>query len=67
MKTNNMLVLGLIALLGAMSAGSSMAYDHDNKGWYDSNHHRHAFISHNHHRGYWDHDKSGAKIFINVD
>lgn len=48
-------------------AGRSLAhYDHDDKGWFDEHHHHHDFIMHNGHRGYWDHDDKGAKIFINL-
>jgi hypothetical protein len=50
----------------ALAASRTLAYDHDDKGWFDANHHHHAFIHHNGHRGYWDHDKTGAKIFITV-
>jgi hypothetical protein len=50
----------------AVAAGRTLAYDHDSSGWFDSHHHHHAFTHHNGHRGYWDHDKGGAKIFITV-
>ena len=56
----------LVALFIAVGAGRAMAYDHDDKGWFDEHHHHHAFIQHNGHQGYWDHDKSGAQIFINI-
>jgi hypothetical protein len=56
----------LAALIVAVSAGAASAYDHDNTGYFDEHHQHHKFIHHNGHRGYWDHDKSGAKIFINV-
>lgn len=65
-KHTNMLVLALVTLFVALSAGYSMAYEHDSKGWFDEHHHHHAFIKHNGHRGYWDHDKHGAKVFITV-
>ena len=56
----------LVALFVAVGAGRAMAYDHDDKGWFDNQHNHHAFIQHNGHQGYWDHDKSGAQIFINI-
>jgi hypothetical protein len=56
----------LVALFVAVGAGRTMAYDHDDKGWFDNQHQHHAFIQHNGHQGYWDHDKSGAQIFINI-
>jgi hypothetical protein len=56
----------LVALFVAVGAGRTMAYDHDDKGWFDDQHQHHAFIQHNGHQGYWDHDKSGAQIFINI-
>jgi hypothetical protein len=58
--------LALVAFILAVGAGRTLAYDHDDKGWIDDQHHHHNFIHHGGHRGYWDHDKSGAKIFINV-
>ena len=54
------------ALLVTATAGIASAYDHDKTGWFDDHHHHHSFTRHNGHRGYWDHDKSGAKIFITV-
>lgn len=60
-------LLSLIAILfAAASGGQALAYDHDEKGWFDKDHHHHPFVKHNGHRGYWDHDKNGTKIFINV-
>jgi hypothetical protein len=56
----------LAAFFLSVGAGAAMAYDHDDKGWFDNQHHHHAFTHHNGHRGYWDHDKSGAKIFITI-
>ena len=56
----------LAVLFVAVAAGTAQAYDHDKTGWFDDNHHHHSFTHHNGHRGYWDHDKSGAKIFITV-
>ena len=57
------ILAGLFIIAGA---GRTMAYDHDDKGWFDENHQHHAFIQHNGHRGYWDHDRRGAQIFINI-
>lgn len=62
----NLLPALLALLFITASAAPILAYDHDDKGWYDSHHHRHAFSHHNGHRGYWDHDNSGARIFISV-
>jgi hypothetical protein len=59
------LILSLTAVFASIGAVRSMAYTHDNRGWYDDHHHRHAFIMHNHHRGYWD-NQGGAKVFINI-
>jgi hypothetical protein len=56
----------LAVLFIAVSPGRTLAYDHDDKGWFDENHQHHPFIQHSGHQGYWDHDKSGAQIFINV-
>jgi hypothetical protein len=56
----------LILALGALSATRVMAYDHDDRGWYDANHHRHPFILYHHHHGYWD-QRNGVRLFINVD
>jgi len=68
MKTTykNLLPSILAILFIAVGAGRVLAYDHDDKGWFDSQHHHHAFVHHNGHRGYWDHDNSGARIFINI-
>jgi hypothetical protein len=61
------LVLSILAVLFiAVGAGRALAYDHDDKGWFDEHHQHHPFIQHNGHQGYWDHDKSGAQIFINI-
>jgi len=61
------LVLSILAVLFiAISAGRTLAYDHDATGWFDNQHQHHAFIQHNGHQGYWDHDKSGAQIFVNI-
>jgi len=61
------LVLSILAVLFiAISAGRTLAYDHDTTGWFDEHHNHHPFIQHNGHQGYWDHDKSGVQIFINI-
>jgi hypothetical protein len=65
-KTANLLPSMMAALFIAIGAGRVLAYDHDDKGWFDSQHHHHSFVHHNGHRGYWDHDNSGARIFINI-
>ena len=57
------ILAGVLVMVGV---GTASAYDHDNSGWFDEHHAHHKFIHHNGHRGYWDHNKSGAKIFINV-
>jgi hypothetical protein len=59
------LILSLAALFTSVGAVRSLAYDHDSHGWYDDHHHRHAFIHHNGHRGYWD-QRDGTKVFINI-
>ena len=57
----------LVAALVVASAGKSFAhYDHDDKGWIDEKHQHHPFVHHNGHRGYWDKDDSGARIFIQI-
>jgi hypothetical protein len=68
MKTiqKNLVCSILVVLFIAVSAGRTLAYDHDDKGWFDEHHNHHAFIQHNGHQGYWDHDKNGAQIFINI-
>ena len=68
MKTiqKNLLPSILAVLFIAVSAGRILAYDHDDKGWFDEHHQHHPFIQHNGHRGYWDHDKNGVQIFINI-
>ena len=62
----NLVLSTLVVLFIGVSAGRTLAYDHDDKGWFDEHHHHHAFIQHEGHRGYWDHDKSGVKIFVNI-
>jgi hypothetical protein len=69
MKTiSKTLTLGLLlATFLVAGAGRSLAhYEHDDKGWYDEHHKHHDFIEHNGHRGYWDRDDHGAKIFITI-
>ncbi len=68
MKTNRKLSTSVLLLAFALAAaGPCFAhYDHDDKGWYDEHHVRHDFIMHEGHRGYWDTDDKGAKIFINI-
>ena len=56
----------LVSLFIAVGAGRALAYDHDSTGWFDNQHQHHAFIQHNGHRGYWDHNQSGAQVFINI-
>jgi hypothetical protein len=56
----------LVVLFIAAGAARTLAYDHDDKGWFDSQHHHHGFVHHGGHRGYWDHDNNGARIFINI-
>ena len=57
----------IAAVLVAGSASFACAhYEHDDRGWYDSNHHRHAYTNYHGHRGYWDHNDSGARIFIRI-
>jgi hypothetical protein len=57
----------LVATLIIAGTGRSLAhYDHDDKGWVDGHHQHHPYIMHNGHRGYWDQDDHGAKIFISI-
>ena len=56
----------LAVLFVAVSAGRTLAYDHDDKGWWDEHHVHHPFIEYNGHHGYWDHDQNGVRVFINV-
>ena len=56
----------LVTLFVAVSAGNSLAYEHDKTGYFDEHHTHHDFIHHGGHRGYYDHDKSGARVFIRV-
>jgi hypothetical protein len=63
------LIFGFIVLtLASFGATRASAYSnyHDDKHWYDKDGHRHSFVSHNGHHGYWD-TNGGAKIFINID
>ena len=65
--TKTILFSAFVAAFTLAGAGKSLAhYDHDDKGWYDEHHVRHDFVNHNGHRGYWDKDDHGAKIFINI-
>ena len=66
MKTSRyMLSLALVTLFIAMGASRTLAYDHDDKGWYDDHHVHHPFIYHDNHRGYWD-QHNGVRVFINI-
>jgi hypothetical protein len=67
-KTTKPILLAALALAFIVGgAGKALAhYDHDDKGWYDEHHHQHAFIMHGGHRGYWDNDKHGDRIFISI-
>ncbi len=57
----------LVAVLVAAGFGTASAhYTHDKKGWYDENHHRHAFVTHNGHRGFWDKNDHGIWAFISI-
>jgi hypothetical protein len=66
MKYTHLLPSILAVLFIAISAARVLAYDHDDKGWIDNQHQHHPFVQHSGHRGYWDHDKSGARVFINI-
>ncbi len=68
MKTiQKSLALSVLAVVFiAFGASHAQAYDHDSKGWIDEHHQHHPFIQHNGHQGYWDHDKSGSQIFVNI-
>jgi methyl coenzyme M reductase alpha subunit len=62
----NLLRSTLAVLFIAVGASRALAYDHDSNGWYDSNHHHHPYTHHDGHRGYWDQDQTGARIFISI-
>ncbi len=64
MKKLSMSGLLVLALVG-FSAGRTQAYDHDDRGWYDRDHHHHPFIYYHNHRGYWD-QRNGVRVFINI-
>jgi len=68
MKTiqTNLIRSALVLLFIAAGASRTLAYDHDGSGWFDNNHQHHAFIQHNGHRGYWDHNHSGVLVFITI-
>jgi hypothetical protein len=67
MKTKTIVLTLLTTAFLVAGAGRSLAhYDHDDKGWFDEHHHHHAFLMHNGHRGYWDTDDKGVKIFVNI-
>jgi hypothetical protein len=57
----------LAAVFIAVSAGAASAhYTHDNRGWYDENHHRHDYVTYHGHKGYWDRNDSGIWAFIRI-
>ncbi len=57
----------LLAVFVMAGTGRSLAhYQHDDHGWYDEHNHRHDFITYNNHRGYWDHNDKGVKVFIRI-
>ena len=65
--TNIILLVALVAAFILTSTGRSLAhYDHDKTGWFDEHHQHHAYIQHNGHRGYWDTNDKGVKIFVNI-
>jgi hypothetical protein len=68
MKTikRNLLLSTLAVLFMAVGAGRALAYDHDDSGWFDAHHQHHPYDHHDGHRGYWDHDQTGARIFISI-
>lgn len=65
--TKTLLFAALVAAFITAGTARSLAhYDHDDKGWFDEHHQHHDFIKHNGHRGYWDHDEKGSRIFIKI-
>ncbi len=64
--SNIVRLLLAVALIAASAGFASAHYDHDKKGWYDEHHQRHDFTKYHGHRGYWDKDDKGAKIFIRI-
>jgi hypothetical protein len=67
------LLLAAASLLTWSATGSAFADDHhdawshDHNGYWDDHGHRHAFVEHNHHHGYWRTRDDGVRFFINVD
>jgi hypothetical protein len=61
------LFLSLITVFMAAGTSHSLAYSygHDDSGWYDAHNKHHKFVTHNHHRGYWD-TNNGVKVFVNM-
>jgi hypothetical protein len=55
----------LVLAFADLSATRTLAYDHDDRGWYDNDHHRHPFVNYHNHRGYWD-QRNGVRVFINI-
>jgi hypothetical protein len=61
-----LIMSGLLVLaLTGFTAGRTFAYDHDDRGWYDNNHHHHPFVNYHNHRGYWD-QRNGVRVFISI-
>jgi hypothetical protein len=58
-------ILAAALVIGSVGTVSAH-YTHDSKGWYDENHHRHSFVTHNGHKGYWDKNDSGIWAFIRI-
>lgn len=57
----------LAIVLASVGVGTASAhYTHDQKGWYDENHHRHDYVTHNGHKGYWDKNGKGIWAFIRI-
>lgn len=64
-----LVLLGLTAFLAVGGTSRSWAYDyyeHDDRGYWDGDHHYHVFEYHHHHRGYW-HERNGVRFFININ
>jgi len=58
-------LLAAVFITGSASLASAH-YEHDSKGWFDEHHHHHDFVKYHGHRGYWDKDDHGAKVFIRI-
>ena len=70
---SGLLLLAAVAVLSWSATGASLADDHhdawshDGHGYWDNHNGYHAFVSHEHHNGYWRDRDDGSRIFININ